>query len=135
MQLFPSGGGRNDSASSEGHCSLYLFATRAPVKAKYALALLKAPPPPVAPLLVVVADADIPPTVVPTPPPQLSTTGSQADVSSVTTVPPPPTLDGDRLADEAGVLYVCHGSTKSFGSPSEGIYIFFFLNLFLSFLF
>lgn len=84
MQLFPSGGGRNDSASSEGHASLYLFATRAPAKAKYSLGLLKAPP--------------------------------------VITLPGAPenVAENERLAEEQGLYYLSHGSTKSFGSPSEG---------------
>jgi hypothetical protein len=117
MQLFPSGGGRTDSASSEGHVSLYLFATRAPAKAKYTLTLLKALPiPPPRPDA---SASDDPPHV-------SGTTSIGASSSSASAVASNSNAtDGDRMASEAGALYVCHGSTKSFGSPSEGFFFLF----------
>ena len=75
---------------------MYLFATRAAAKAKYALALLN-------PL--------------PLPPPKETKVD---DGLSVDTRPPEGDGEGDRLANECSVFYVCHGSTKCFSSPSEG---------------
>jgi hypothetical protein len=121
MQLFPAGGGRPDAASSEGHVSLYLFATRGPTKAKYALSLMHPRP--------LVSPSGTPPAAAPSGAIRAAVPGEEVRVALPPPPPPPPssTPPTGPLAstptdpdDEPKVYYVCHGSTKSFGRPSEG---------------
>ena len=110
MQIFPSGGGRPDAATSDGHTSLYLFATREPVKAKYTLSLHAARP--------MLPSTTATPTATPTTPPALDGVRIEDTASGSTTASH--ILTDSNAEEESKVHYICNGTTKNFASSSEG---------------
>jgi len=107
-----------------GHISLYLFATRTPVKCRYSLALKKALPPRKIASIELHSETDD----------HLTNHEGVVNLSSRMS-------DEQSLYRESDTFYECFGSTKSFGSPSEGNFIsslssnpsFFAFNRFFSF--
>lgn len=116
LQLFPSGGGKSET-NSEGHVSLYLFATRSAVEAQqYSLALA--------------APFSARPTSLTITPPATAAVEENTTRLGTSHSATPAAAESGTVTEkketeskeevEAKIHYICHGSSKQFPSPSEG---------------